>query len=96
MKLFAIRHIPTGHYLPGRTRKKNDRGFTFDVPYAMGDCIPRLFVTEKSAKAALRAWLKGKHHSHWDVDGGIAGYERIEPVPSRKPEEMEVVPMLLI
>lgn len=94
MNLFAIRHIPTNNYLPWRQDRR--RGYTFDEPQPMSEAIPRLFTSERNARLALKAWLKGKHHPYWDVDGGTAGVGQIKPVPSRKAEEMEVVRMILI
>jgi hypothetical protein len=94
MNLYAIRHIPTNNYLPSRLGRA--RGYTFDEPQPMGKMIPRLFTSERNARMALRAWLRGEHKPYWDVDGGTAGVGEIKPVPSRKAEEMEVVRMILI
>lgn len=47
---FAIRHIPTGRFLPERWRK--GRGYSHDEP-SYG--FPRLFPSERSAKQALIA-----------------------------------------
>ena len=55
-ELFAIRHKPTGAFLPMRWDKR--RGYSFDEPTP--GAVPRLLKTEQAAKAALRAWLAGK------------------------------------
>lgn len=92
--LYAIRHKPTGAYLPMRWESR--RGYSHDEP--IPGAVPRLFKNEKAAKAALKAWLAGTWTRH--VSQTYYGeYDEIletKPVESRKAEEMEVVKMWLV
>lgn len=92
MKFFAIRHKPTGHYLP---QVKRSRGFTADEPSAGP---PRLFRTEIHARVALDWWLRGVTATEWAMryeEGYPCGEEpaglKSRPVPSRRADDMEVV-----
>jgi len=86
---FAILHKPTGKYLPERWRR--GRGYSHDEP---SFDFPRLFPSERSARAALRNWLQGE----WEevIRGGL-GFEREssgpEPteVKGRYADDMEIV-----
>lgn len=94
MKAFAIRHKPSGLFLPMRFRKS--RGFTHDEPSAG---IPRLFPKRVAAAAALRCWLKGEWEESF-TQGEYGEYEPSGPEPKipkpdRKPEEMEVVQLTI-
>ena len=94
--MWAIRHIPTNHYLPS-PKGHSGRGGSFVDPVDPNVTSPRLFPTERSAKAALTCWLKGKHEGEYDWDEGYkycVGYT-IVPVPNRKREDMEVVEIVL-
>lgn len=91
--LFAIRHIPTGNFLPsGRSR-----GFTHDEPMSPSVKPPRLFTSRRGAHLALRAWLAGEwtetfSSSYDEWGGGVEpdGHE-IEARPHRRASEMEIV-----
>lgn len=97
---WAIRHKPTGHYLPQSSRKRH--GYTHDEPVTMeSNFCPRLFAREQDAKTALTWWLKGEtsaywsHVSPWDWDGE-ADYEWHEqPRSDRKAEDMQVVKVFI-
>ena len=83
MKVYAIRHIPTGRYLPYR---KSGKGFTADEPTV--NCIPRLFKKKRYAAVALTYWLKGK----WSKVICMGKYNiNINKQLSRKAEEMQIV-----
>jgi hypothetical protein len=93
--VFAIRHRPSGLFLPAANARGrvSQRGFTHREPSAG---LPRLFLTELRAKAAMRCWLQGK----WENDYGKGDYYESpgelegcspRPCPDRKPEDMEVV-----
>lgn len=89
MRLYAIRHKPTGHYLPNRRRGK---GYTFDEPEK--DCIPRLFTHTVHAKKALACWLEGKWKCIHDYTAD--DYDMIvERIPHRQADEMEIVEVRL-
>jgi len=94
--LFAIRHRPTGGWIPARV----GRGGSNDEPVLTGS--PRLFKNHQAARCFLVQWLKGKHirHvTHGTYSGVVFGSFGdgdddeviIKPVPSRKKEEMEIV-----
>lgn len=94
--LYAIRHNPSGGFLP--MRWKSSRGYSFDNPTTKE--VPRLFKSKRSAERALTAWLMGEwkrewvSDNDWEVnDGYYAGVP--DKVESRKREDMEVVPVTL-
>jgi hypothetical protein len=91
MFMFAIRHRPSGLYIP----RINSRGSTHHEPTAQLKTA-RLFHRERDAKGFLTTWLRGKQRQ---VEGP-SSYEsftnddvwvEVEPVPSRKRDEMEIV-----
>lgn len=95
---WAIRHKPTGHFLPQSSRKRH--GYTHDEPVTMVDSnwCPRLFGREQDAKTALTWWLKGETTTQW-VDN--ASWDSMYPEPDeewnttpvadRKAEDFEIV-----
>lgn len=93
IEMFAIRHIPSGHYLPSGYGH-NGRGGTYQEPVpASVDCLPRFFDNRKTAMRALQAWLRGIYESEREEYGTY--WSKITPVPSRKAEDMEIVPITL-
>lgn len=82
--MYAIRHKPTGGYLPQPTGR-NGRGgshldpHVFDGTTGYGKnrnrrtlkekLLPRLWAKESDAKNALTHWLKGKVHAHRHYSG---------------------------
>uniref|UniRef100_UPI0032195AA1 hypothetical protein n=1 Tax=Chryseobacterium sp. TaxID=1871047 RepID=UPI0032195AA1 len=96
--LYAIRHIPTGFYLPEPTGY-GGRGGSFSEPV---DCSldgpnPRLFTSMLSAKRALTQWLRGEHHGEFEYEDGYKYSTGATVVfkPERIKEDMEVVPFTL-
>lgn len=68
-QVFAIRHKPSGFYLP-EPEGYGGRGGSFVKPV---DCSgdgpnPRIFKHMRSAKAALNQWLRGEHHGITEGD----------------------------
>lgn len=91
MIVYAIRHRPTGGYLPEIV---GGRGYTITEPTVHR--IPRLFESSKAAKCALTWWLKGitqvtRHYDGWEYDESWATLPR----EGRKAKDMVVVPMTL-
>lgn len=98
MKLYFIRHIPTGHYLP-EPKGRNGRGGSHLEPSPDKDDA-RIFRSLLSAKRFLGTWLKGKYvcnrgysDGHPDNDWERDYYEEISviPVTSRIREDMEII-----
>lgn len=90
MSYYAIRHTPSGGYLP-QTRRRT--GLTHDEPTA--DKPPRLFTRRRDAKLALDHWLKGCLINIYKLDQHT-GNERREleyykPDTERRAEDMFVV-----
>jgi hypothetical protein len=87
--LYAIRHKPTGAYLPMRWESR--RGYSHDEPTP--GAVPRLFKNEKAAKAALKAWLQGtwERSISQSYDGDYDEVLSTTPQPSRHEDEMEIV-----
>lgn len=94
MRYFAIRHNPTGRFLPELGKGK---GYTHHEPMAQEDAPPRMFTRHSSAANALRFWLKGKMWNSRGQDWEGEYYEdlNIQPQPDRIPEDMEVVEITL-
>lgn len=87
--VYAIRHIPTRHYLPMSFERRHRHSHDEPTP----NCVPRLFPNQHSARSALTQWLRGRWQN--SVAEGERGYYEqeleVKPVPSRKAEEMEIV-----
>lgn len=94
IQMFAIKHVPTGNYLPMGPRQ-NGRGGTLREPEPVEwRNLPRFFDSPLSASKALKCWLRGKYGvSHEDYGTEWNGV--ITPVPSRISEDMEIVPVTL-
>lgn len=93
-QLWVIRHKPSGNYLPNPTfGNRKGRGGSHVEPVGTHIAQPRTFDSERSAKSALGHWLRGKVNCSRYKDDEV--YELI-PVPHRKREEMEIIPVVLI
>lgn len=89
---FAIRHKPSGRYLPELPGQRG--GYTHLEPRAWHLGPIRLFTNKRNVRLALRAWLCGKLHvrrSYGNFEENDIVEAETEPVPSRKAEEMEIV-----
>ena len=92
IELYAIKHKPTGYFLPSR----KGRGYSHDEPQPNGGKLgPRLFFSRIAARNALTAWLMGtfaREVSLLDFEGNEVESDLIiTPQPHRKREEMKVV-----
>lgn len=91
-RYFIIRHRPTGFVItPAKGR--DGRGGSHVEP---SDGRPKLFSVERAAKGWLTSWLKGKVTEHWSGDPDCDVRLVVEHVPSRRRDEMEIVPAELI
>jgi hypothetical protein len=97
MTYFAIRHKPTGAFMPNYGSRKGRGGFTHDEPSALAP--PRLFPRRHHAQTALAHWLRGKltvsnyrddYTGEWDEDWSC------KKVPERKAEDMEIVEVTIV
>lgn len=94
---YAIRHNPTGGYLPvphGRGGRGGSHERTIVFPHP--DRNPRMWPSQRGAKICLAVWLKGKvvcnrggSDDDWWEDNELI------PQPQRKAEEMEIVPITI-
>lgn len=99
---FAVRHKPTGHFIPVPGGRMG-RGGSHTEPTDPAQSPPRQFVSERAAKIFINTWVKGKVVCHRSGYNG-SGYEYDDycednetiPVPHRRAEDMEVVPLKLI
>lgn len=109
--LYAVRHKPTGFYIP-RPQRSDGRGGSFTKPFNFADpnsnglssrtmknAQPRFFTEERAAKIFLNAWLQGK----WVCHRLYGGYdddwgEETYPVKdeTRVAEDMEIIPVEII
>jgi hypothetical protein len=87
MPFYAIRHKPTGHFLPQPPHM--GRGFTHTEP--TNKHPPRLHSSLNSAKQALGWWLDGKATEHRVYAATDDSDFRVTKVPARKPEDMEII-----
>ena len=95
--IYAIRHKPTGHFLPAR--KSNRRGFSFDEPLPSGGALgPRVFYSKQSAMNALTAWLQGKFKADttYSYEGEADYAITVDPQPHRVRSDMEIVTYQMI
>ncbi len=94
IRFWAIRHAPTGHYLPEPAGRMG-RGGSHVEPVAVSDADrARLFPSKIAASRALGAWLRGKVHHSSGYDSFSGEYwetNELRPVPSRKRDEMDIV-----
>lgn len=99
MTYYAIRHMPTGNYLPHFGRR---RGHTHAEPVPLGVAAPRLFTKRQYAQYALRCWLQGAWREHHNYDSYTGEYDCWGPEPpaappkDRKPEDMEITVMSIM
>jgi len=92
MKVFAIRHKPTGEFMPHRMYRTRERGWSHWVPGPEADGWagangydknPRLFFTLQSARNALTAWLQGPWKATVETDGDWeTGYYDVPGTPA--------------
>ena len=90
MKVWTLKHVPTGKYMPCRMFKQAGQGWTYWNPYEdrVGyiafDQNPRIFYSLQSARNAKSAWCAGEWKKHTVTDGdwetGYFDYPS-EPVP---------------
>lgn len=86
MKVFVIRHKPTGKYMPSRMFRTRGSGWSHWEPtetrpgYLPHDQNPRIFFSWKSASNALTMWLAGR----WKTGHTSGSY--FEPPESTGPE----------
>jgi hypothetical protein len=109
MKVWSIRHKPTGAWMPSRMYRSG--GWSYWNPgYAHPeygvekpfDQNPRIFFTLQSARNSLTAWMQGQWESRQvttvDWEGIPDGYDDLttnEPPVERKREDMEIVELEL-
>lgn len=92
MNVWAIRHKPTGGWLPWRS----GRGGSFDNP-AVGK-HPRLFPSRRSAQNCLSAWLQGEWwpRYHQSMEGTVYDGHAPRKVADREKGDMEIVEFSLV
>lgn len=96
IKLYAIRHNPTGGFIPRSTGRQGRGGSHLEpaAPENTGHSRPRFFETARAARIFLSGWAKGKVVSASNYDSFIGEYwdsVNVVPVPGRNAFDMEVV-----
>ncbi len=97
LPFWLIRHKPTGAYLPEPAGRMGRGGsYVEPTPYPSENPgeRPRLFESRLGAQRALTAWLRGKVHRSSGYDSYDMEYYDdldLEPVPSRKKDDMEII-----
>ena len=99
MIVYAIKHTPTGKFMPLKMTRSGARGWSNWNPGVRDgfDTTPRIFKDHASASKALGSWLLGQHAYEYtqtidDCDSCIV----INYQPTRKREDMVIVTMTLI
>lgn len=103
MRVFAIRHVPTGEFMPARMSRNGFGGWSWwrEPNVTVFDKTPRIFPSKQGAQNALTAWLQGRWVTISVTSGGWEDpQEDRVPVPEepkipRVREDMELVPLLL-
>lgn len=98
IEFWAIKHLPTGKYLP-EPKGRLGRGGSHVEPEFVHIKRPRLLPTKRGAQNVLSAWLRGKHHAerYYESDGEygpsywVDDIPSVEPVPERIKADMAVV-----
>lgn len=95
MKAYAVRHKPSGLFIP-RLETGKRRGGSYLEP--SDEREPRLFFNKLSARAFLSNWLQGifKSSYYTNYDGESEPTLDLIKQPHRKKEEMEIVEFDLI
>lgn len=101
---YAIRHKPTGGYLPEPSGRMG-RGGSYVEPMIPipGELTtyPRMFPTKRGAINALSQWLRGKHHMEYEYEECFGRDVRVEAgcsiehVPHRDKDSMEIVALAI-
>jgi hypothetical protein len=91
MKVYAVRHIPSGLFIP-RLKTGYRRGGSHLEP--SNEREPRIFHNYRAASAFLCSWVQGVHFTSCDIDSDP--HTDVKPVPSRKKDEMEIVEFNLV
>ena len=107
MQAWAIRHKPTGRFMPARMSRSGRGGWSHWCPITPGaqgfEPHPRLMFTQRSAQNALSMWLQGEWRNvtsvptgYFDDDGGDSELVPSEPLVPRVREDMEIVLFALV
>jgi hypothetical protein len=84
---FIIRRKSDCWFMP-----ETQGGYSHNEPTKQG--VVRLHGSEKSAQATLTQWLRGHHLVSYCRDEGQS-FAGVEPVASRKREDMEIVKVII-
>lgn len=98
MQYYAIKHLPSGKYLPP-ARGRGGRGGTHVDPVDASVMAPRLFHREQDAKTALNHWLRGEINVEAYRDPLTGDYDEnwsVTSRPERMREEMAIVMVNLV
>lgn len=101
---YALRHKPTGKYMPARMTKAGRAGWSWWDPASMHNSgvgpQPRLFTTPIAVKNAAAMWLKGTasavtstdwESGHTEVEG--VAYDKVK---GRKRDDLEIIEFELV
>ncbi len=103
MKIWSIRHKPSGAFMPARMYRTAGSGWSYWDPletrpgYRAFDTNPRVFFTLQAARNALTAWLAGEWKREQVVSNSYFDPEPYddlsvaEPTTLRRREDMEIV-----
>lgn len=100
MITYAIRHKPTGAFMPCRMSRCGFGGWSWWTPTGKDqpfDANPRIFYTLQAARNALTAWLQGawrqetRDSGSWEFPETYTELVPDEPPAPRSREDMEIV-----
>lgn len=89
MKLYFIRHKPSGLYIPHSTLTSGNRSTGGSKVAPDNPAFARPFRSRHAANAFLRQWLLGVHSYRSDYFGEVDF--KITPDASRRKDEMEII-----
>lgn len=105
MNVYALRHKPTGKFMPVRMSRGSARGWSHWEPTDDKDVFdksPRVFFTLKSAQNALVQYCLGVHRrdAGWDNHWEAPEYSDVTfldaPKVPRKREDFEIITYELV
>lgn len=106
MNVYALRHKPTGKFMPARMSRGSARGWSHWEPTDdkhVFDKSPRLFFTMKAAHNAMVQYCLGVHRRHhepatnfWDDPGGEDFVEIQLPLIPRSRDDFEIITYELV
>lgn len=98
MNVYAVKHIPTGLFMPQRNQARGSSNWTPGLPDSDHETTHmRIFPTMQAARCAMHSWLRGRVQ----VSRGGYGEDYEEDMkiikdPTRRKQDVEVMIFTLV